>query len=321
MIHPMKLMKRSLCAPAKLAATVALAGLSFLSSAHAELAHPVKPLLWKIEGPAMKAPSYLFGTIHVGKGPVATLHPVADKAFKESKSLHTEAPFDAATQAGAVALVMRKDGKTLAQSIGADLAKQLNGELKRINPALDATPFQPLETWYVAIMLPMLPLQLDGTKPLDMLLWDRATEDGKKTAGMQTTAEQLAGFKDFNEAEQVLLLKETLHFLEKERDEGKDSLKDLVDAYITGDPAKVEAECEKSLKLMTEGENKELGERLIKRILHDRDVIMADYIDETLKKDPDGMHFFAAGAAHYTGKAGVRSYLEKKGYKITRIEP
>lgn len=286
----------------------------------AEPEYPVKPLLWRIEGPAMKRPSYLFGTIHVGKGPATNLHPAAEKAFKESTAVHTEAPFDTATQLNAVKLVMRDDGKKLSDSIGAETAKRLDEELTLINPQLNSLPFQPLKTWYVAIMLPMLPFQLEGGQPLDMALWDHADKSGKKTAGMQTTAEQLSGFADFSEKEQVVLLEETLRILKQDRDEKKDSTKDLVDAYISGDVEKIEAECDKSLKATSEGEHKALGDRLIKRLLTDRDVIMAEYIDKTLKKSPEDIHFFAAGAAHYTGKTGVRTQLEKKGYTVTRIE-
>ena len=47
---------------------------------------------------------------------------------------------------------------------------------------------------------------------------------------------------------------------------------------------------------------------------------MADYIETTLKKDPTDVHFFAAGAAHYASADGVPFLLEKKGYKVTRIE-
>ncbi len=280
----------------------------------------MKPLLWKVEGGDLKKPSYLFGTIHVAKGPGATLHPAVEKAFEEAEAVHTEAPFDAATQAGAVQLVLRHDGKTLADSIGEDLSSRLDEELKRINPALDSRAFQPLKTWYVAIMLPMLPFQLEGGKPLDMKLWDRAEAGGKGTAGMQTPAEQLSGFADFNEREQVILLGETLRLMKKDRDEGKDSTRDLVDAYVSGEVERIEAECDKAIKATTQGPHKELGERLMKRLLTERDVIMAEYIDGVLKESPDKIHFFAAGAAHYTGKTGVRTHLAKKGYTITRIE-
>ncbi len=302
-------------------ATLLAAGLAVLPAAKAEPEHPVRPLLWKIEGEGLEKTSYLFGTIHVSKGPAATLHPAAEKAFSEATAVHTEAPFDAATQAGAVQLVIRRDGKKLSESIGKELSKQLDDELKHINPNLDAGPFQVLKTWYVAIMLPMLPFQLEGGKPLDMNLWDRAEAGGKKTAGMQSTAEQLSGFADFNEKEQTILLGETLRLMRKDRTEGKDATKDLVDAYIAGDVEKIEAECAKSIKATSEGEYKELGERLIKRLLTDRDVIMAGYIDNTLKKSPQDIHFFAAGAAHYTGKSGVRAHLAKKGYKITPMVP
>ena len=95
---------------------------------------------------------------------------------------------------------------------------------------------------------------------------------------------------------------------------------DLVDAYISGDIERIDAEVTNSITETFPGEDKELGDRILKRILTDRDVIMADYIDATLKKSPQEIHFFAAGAAHYTGKESVRARLEKKGYKITRIE-
>lgn len=302
-----------------LAATAAVCCLASAAPAE-ELAHPVKPLLWKVEGGEAKKPAYLFGTVHVGKGPAATLHPVAAKAFDEATAVHTEAPMDMASQLGATTLVIRKDGKTLTDSIGPELSKELDVELKAISPALSAKTLNSIKTWYMALTVPMLKLQLGGVKPLDMLLWEKASKAGKKTAGMQTVAEQLSGFNDFNEDEQVVFLKETLRYTREERETGKDSIKALVDAYVTGDLTKVETEFNKSLKETLDGENKALGEKLMKKILDDRNVIMADYIDATIKKSPDDVHFFAAGAAHYMGDVSVRSMLEKKGYKVTRVE-
>jgi uncharacterized protein YbaP (TraB family) len=97
-------------------------------------------------------------------------------------------------------------------------------------------------------------------------------------------------------------------------------VKDLLAAYVTGDPAKVVEEFDKGLREMAKGEHKELGERLMKRILTDRDKIMADYIAATLEKDPATTHFFAAGAAHFCPEKSIRSHLEAAGYKVTRIE-
>lgn len=282
--------------------------------------HPAKPLLWKIEGNGVQKPSYLFGTIHVSSGAAATLHPAAQKAFDEAGAVHTEVPMDLATQTAAIPLVMRKDGKTLDESIGKELSGRLDAELKRINPQLSSEPFQTIKTWYAAVMPQVLPHQLAGGKPLDMVLWDKADAAGKKTAGMETMAGQTKGFEELTEAQQVTFMDETLKFMQQERQEGKDSTKDLIAAYESGEPANVAKEIEKSLQAMAEGDNKELGEQLIKRLLTDRDKIMADYITTTVKKDPGTVHFFAAGAGHFCTEKSIRSHLENGGFKITRIE-
>ena len=74
-----------------------------------EMKHPEKPLLWKVEGKGMKEPSWLFGTIHIGEGPIVTLHPAADKAFENSDAVYTEVPMDMATQIGLAQHFIRKD--------------------------------------------------------------------------------------------------------------------------------------------------------------------------------------------------------------------
>ncbi|MCW1926359.1 TraB/GumN family protein [Luteolibacter arcticus] len=286
----------------------------------AEAEHPAKPLLWKVEGPGIEKPSYLFGTLHVGDKKVVTLHPAADKAFKESAVVHTEAAFDMESQMASMPLMMRDDGKKLDAVIGEDLAKRLAAELKAINPELDATPFQPMKTWMVAYSLPFLPEQMKGIKPLDMVLWERAEKEGKKTAGMQEIKDQVEGFNALTEEEQTTFLASTLDFLEKDRRAGKDRMKEAAEIYATGDVKKIN---DLALEWMTEvagGKEAPVMKKLMDSILKKRDGIMADYIETTLKKDPAKVHFFAAGAAHYAGAEGVPSLLEKKGYKVTRIE-
>ncbi|MCW1914542.1 TraB/GumN family protein [Luteolibacter sp. GHJ8] len=308
------------CAASLLRVFLVVAACLLPATLHAEPEHPVKPLLWKVEGPGVEKPAYLFGTIHIGKTAAAKLHPAADKAFKQATVLHTEAPFDPATQTASIGMLTRTDGKELAESIGPDLSKRVAEELKHINDELDSTPFQTVKTWYVAYMLPMLPYMLDGAKPLDMALWDRAEKAKKKTSGMQTPEEQAIGFEELTEEEQTTLLKNTLAMMKKYRVERKDPMAELVTAYISGDIERIDAQATKSIEETFHGEDKALGERLLKSILTDRDAIMTDYIDATLKKSPAQVHFFAAGAAHYTGKESVRARLERRGYKVTRIE-
>lgn len=301
-------------------ATVALAILPQLAFSEEAPAHPVKPLLWKIEGKGLSKPSYLFGTIHLGSGPLAKLHPAAEAAFEQSDVLYTEIPFDQKTQLGATRLLLRNDQKTLVQSIGEKLKNRLDEELAAINPQLDSEPFQSLKTWAVAATLPMLKAQIGGEQAMDGTLWQRAEADEKKTDSIETVESQLGVFDAFNEEEQIIMLSETLKMMKEDRLAKKDSMQELIDAYVTGDLQSLQKTLDKSLDEMRKGEHKELGERFYKKLLTDRDASMAEVIVKKLANSPGDCHFFAAGAAHFAGDKSIRAHLEKAGYKITRIE-
>lgn len=281
--------------------------------------HPDKPFLWKIEGKGMEEPSWLFGTIHIGEGPIATFHPAAAKAFETSDAVYTEVPMDMATQLGLAQHFIRKDGKTLGDAIGAELSKQLDAELKAINPALDSKPFQALKTWTVAVTLPMLEFQTKGAQALDMIIWNRATEEGKTTASIEKPEDQFSIFDDLTEEEQVIFLAESVRGQKEARESGENPTQALVDAYILGDEQLLQVEMEKQIHELSQGDHKELGEKLLKRLFDDRNLIMAKFIADKLTAEPDKSHFFAVGAGHYIGKANVGELLTKKGYKITRI--
>jgi len=301
-------------------ATVALAILPQLVFSEEAPTHPVKPLLWKIEGKGLSKPSYLFGTIHLGSGPLAKLHPAAEAAFEQSDVLYTEIPFDQKTQLGATRLLLRNDQKTLVQSIGEKLKNRLDKELAAINPQLDSEPFQFLKTWAVAATLPMLKAQIGGEQAMDGTLWQRAEADEKKTDSIETVESQLGVFDAFNEEEQIIMLSETLKMMKEDRLAKKDSMQELIDAYVTGDLQSLQKTLDKSLDEMRKGEHKELGERFYKKLLTDRDASMAEVIVKKLANSPADCHFFAAGAAHFAGDKSIRAHLEKAGYKITRIE-
>jgi uncharacterized protein YbaP (TraB family) len=277
-------------------------------------------MLWKIEGGDLKKTSYFFGTIHLGGGALDNLHPAAEKAFEESDVVLTEIPMDDKTQLDMAMKVIRKDGKTVAESIGADLSKQLNDELRAINPALDSKPFQPLCTWAIAVSLPMLESQLTGATALDKKIWDAAVTKGKKTDAMETADFQVGLLSSFTEPEQVNFLSETLRYMREERAEGKNSLKEITNAYIQGDADLIKKLIEKSIQDMGDGPHKELGEKLFDKLLTQRDKTMAETIAVKLKASPDTVHFFAAGTGHFTGEPSIRSHLEKAGYRVTRIE-
>lgn len=277
------------------------------------------PFLWEISGNGLSEPSFLFGTLHVGDERVTRLHPLTERAFAKARVVMTEVPMDSASQLAAVALVMRGDGKTLDESIGEEIAERLDEELALINPALDSKPFQPLATWSVATMFPILPDQLAGREALDLILWNKAESDGKRTGALETIESQLGIFSAMTEEEQVVMLKETLEGLMEARAEGRDAMEVLKLAYISGDTGKLQTEMDRGFEELAQGKDKELAKAFLKRLFTDRDASMAKTIDHALKEEPGVVHFFAAGAGHFTSETSIRSHLEEAGYAIRRV--
>ncbi len=300
---------------------IALLGIASVPSVRAgeKAKHPAKPLLWKVEGNGLEKPSYLFGTIHLGDPAVTTLHPAARKAFEESEALYTEVPMDVESQMAIVPMIMRKDGKTLDGSIGGELSKRLDEELKIINPALDSTPFQPMATWMAGMTLPLLADQMAGRKALDLVLWEEAANAGKSTAGIETAESQIGIFAEMTEEDQTAMLSESLRMLKKERDEGTDTKKEMLAAYVSGETDQINAVLDKGMAEMKAGPQAVLSEKFMKRLLDDRNVTMAETIAGILKKEPGKSHFFAVGSGHLTTAASIRSHLEVAGYTVIRI--
>lgn len=281
--------------------------------------HPVKPLLWKVEGKELEKPAWLFGTIHLGKGPLGKLHPAAGKALDAADCVYTEVSMDPASQLGLAKHFIRNDGQRLDDAIGEELSKQLDEELKTINPQLNAKPFQAFKTWAVGVTVPMLKMQISGDEALDSILWKRASAAGKTMGALEKPEDQFGIFDALKEEEQIVLLAEGLRMQKEARVGGEDPIERLVEAYISGDAEKVEAEMERNFTEMAKGEHQELGERLLKQLLDDRNFTMTDVILEKLKTEPTKSHFFAVGAGHYVGKNNIGDLLKKKGYQVTRI--
>lgn len=284
--------------------------------------HPAKPLLWKIER-EHAPPSYLFGTIHVSDPGVTNLHPAAQRAFEAAGVLHTETSMDPSTQLLATMSMLRKDGKTLKQSIGQDLSTRLDEEIGRAMPGFNSAPFQPMRTWVIPVILPTLKEQLSGAKPLDMVLWERAKAAGKKTRGIQTTDEQTKSLNALGEDEQVTFLDLSLKTLAKAREEGEDGIATLVGLYREGDPPAIQKwfdmEEKRSLELVKGTPSEALYKKILKGILTDRDELMAAYVKQTIEKQGDSVHFFAVGAGHLALKGSVPDRLCEAGMKVTLV--
>ena len=275
----------------------------------------LKPFLWEIKAGAKK--NYLFGTIHVSDERIIEMHPASRKAFRNSDRLFVElTPQDAPKQMAEMTLPFKAK---LEDELDPKTIERLDKQLKDINP-IYSTKLLKFKTFAWPLILPSLEVQSKNAEQvfLDFKLVEDAMASGKSVSGLEQAGKQLAGLAALSQNEQVDFLKATLAQMEEEDRGESDSLKELLNLYLAGETEPLQKMLEEEFS-EDDSLAPELGEKIRKALMDDRNVRMVESIKSALKDFPDKSHFFAAGTAHFLGKNSVIELLEKEGFKITRI--
>ncbi len=259
-------------------------------------------VLWKIET-AAQAPSYLFGTIHIGDPRVTRLPAPVRSAFNAADRLIVEVVPDMEGMIRLTQSMRFNDERTLTQTVGAPLVADARAALAKRN--LPPVDIEKLKPWAIVLML-LAPDPSDGL-PLDIDLQNRAAKRGIAIDGLETMDEQIAVFDELNFDDQRGLLESTL------RDQTKIAgrIEALTRAYLARDLAKLE-----SLSQDEELGDAELTATVMRRLLTDRNQRMVARMQPWLR---EGNAFIAVGAAHLSGPKGLLELLERKGYRISAV--
>lgn len=262
-------------------------------------------LLWRIEGSGVPA-SHVFGTVHLADARVSSLPAPVAQALDEARSLTIEAGLD---PAGILLLSNRMvfdDGRDLPGVVGAELfgrAAKLTEGLGLPEPMLRL--FRP---WAVAIMLSVPPQ--DPSNVLDLVLERRAVERGKPVHELESMNEQIAVLEGLSQEDQVALLRQAV-----DEYEGLPRyISRMVEAYVARDLAGIWRISQE--RVGAGADEQRLNEVFTRRLLHERNVRMAERAEPRLK---EGGAFIAVGALHLYGSAGVPALLERRGWRVTRI--
>ena len=285
-------------------------------------AEPTKhPFLWKIEG-AGEVPSWLYGTMHVADPRVTALPDEVWLAILDSDALYTELPMNAGMVIQTLGEVFLPPGTTLEDVLPAELYERLAAFLRKKGMPIRA--FRGMKPWVLNMTL-----ELQGLGPdpgsgeeafdpstlmaLDGKLYNIALEEGKDVGGVETVEEQVAVFDSLSFEEQAEMLRKTL-----ERLEGgaapESGMEHMIQVYLSGDE-------EEAMRVFFGDPEEETptARRLRIELLDKRNVRMADRAAALMEEHPERGFFFAFGAGHMPGPAGVVELLRKKGYRVTRI--
>ena len=269
------------------------------------LAEPVyeQGLLWRIQGGDIGA-DYVFGTIHIEDPRVLDLADPIEDAFTGADTFVMELEPDVASIAQLSTAMVYTDGRTLEQVIGEELfARAAEALAERGIPEPVARHLKP---WAVL-------MRLNAPRPetgmvMDMVLYTKAVQQGKKTGGLETAEEQISVLADLPLEMQISLIKESLDnqaLMEKIHER-------LVNAYMTRDLGDMLALNEQAMAQTDPATRKLVDARLVT----DRNQRMVERMLPALR---EGAAFVAVGALHLPGTEGILRLLEERGYTVTKV--
>lgn len=262
-----------------------------------------KGLLWKIERAGVR-PNYVFGTIHSEDARVLALPQPVQQAFDGASRYVMEAVLDDAAMMTMGTRMMFDNGRTLKQVLDGPLYERTVSAMAGYG--VPEFALQMMKPWAVAMSLSM-PKSETGLF-LDLMLMQKAQEQNKPVAGLESVEEQLSVFDRMSMQDQVAMLEETLQYLP-----ALDGMfADLHQAYLARDLAAMARLNEEQ----TMQGNRELGEKVMAQLLDARNKRMVQRMDAYFK---EGNAFIAIGAMHLPGREGVLKLLARRGYRVTAV--
>lgn len=258
---------------------------------------PVRAFLYKIEKDGKT--SHLLGTLHIGVDP-KRLPPPVWTALEGSKTFAMETNV---MDPSLLSSMMRNDGKTLEDELGADYWKKLETALG----AQMAAGIKNMKASTAAALLELRSLPM--TDPMDLILLKTAKDKGLAVEYLEPAKKQQALLDKWLD---VRALKMMLDELE----EGEKRSKEMLAAYIAGDEATMEKLAFDRSAWQESGRDDKEFDQMMKELLFDRNASWIPTIEKI-----HGDAFIAVGAAHLIGKGSVNELLQQKGFTVTRVAP
>jgi uncharacterized protein YbaP (TraB family) len=264
-------------------------------------AKPEAGFLWEISGKGLPHPSYLYGTIHAICPQDLVMNETIKAKFRNTRQLSLEIDMD---DPNMMAVMMgeagMKDGSNLRSLLTAAeysrlqtyFAQNLNLDLQRV------------ETWKPMMLVGLLEGKMIDCQPqsYEDIFMKMAQEQGKEVIGLETIAALMATLNKIPYKNQAQMLVESLDNIKENRQQ----FQQLITLYKQQDLEGFQ----KVIKVSSEMENfKEV-------LLIERNKRWIPVMEQEAKEKST---FFAVGAGHLGGSAGVIQLLRQAGYKVEPV--
>jgi len=263
---------------------------------------PPGPALWRVSDGDTTV--YLFGTVHALPEGAQWYDARIQRAFAASDELVTE--IDMATSGTSASQLAQAavlgGGRNLRQLMRPEDRAQYETALTALGVPVAA--LDPVEPWFAALNLTMLPLLQSGFNPdegVDQVLTEHGA--GKRHTALETVEEQVALFDGLPMDSQLALLDGAV--------EGAPDVVATLDAMVA---SWLKGDADGLAALM----NSDMDDpALAARLLYDRNAHWSDWIEARLAQP--GTVFMAVGAGHLAGTGSVQDLLGRRGLVVERI--
>ncbi len=260
---------------------------------------------------------FLYGTMHLGRVGSEPFNGPVFASLRQSSRLALEAdPSDARnTQELALRLGQYEANDSLQKHISPALMARVRGFGERNGMPPDRIArFKP---WLLANMVVLTDVAgagLDPTMGSEMYLTGFARGLGLPVIEIEGLASQLHLLADLPEALQNAQLEEALAELDSGKAQAQS--KELFALWLKGDKVGGDAVV---AQLHREAEGKAFERYFVETLIDNRNRTMADKGENYLERT--GNTFFAVGALHLFGDAGLIHEFERRGYRVVDLQP
>ena len=266
-----------------------------------------KSLLWEISGKELPQKSYLYGTMHIMCKVDVQMTPRIEKAFDATESVLLELDMDdPSMMVKMMQATFAKDGKTVSEKLGAELAAKVDTVL-RANSPMTLPMVENLNLQTLSMQIGMFALDCEMDLGYDMLFVQHAQAENKNIEGLESVELQIETLLSQSDEES----KTAIEYIVNNFDEVKSEMNKLISTYKSEDV--------QGLYDMTEAtlEDPKYPQGNLEDFLDNRNKAWIPIIEKSIHEKP---MFIAVGAAHLAGENGVINLLRKQGYTVKAVE-
>jgi uncharacterized protein len=271
----------------------------FSSAVQAQLE---KSLLWEISGNGLAAPSYLYGTMHVGDKRAHEFSDATLAAFKQARAFAGELNMEEVDQLAVLNLMKLDSGKQLPALFTAEEWSKIVAYCKE-KVRIDPNDFKDYNIFFLYSLIAQSQFKNQKGQAVDLYFFSEAKKSGKKLLGLEKVEEQISAINSMSIEEQKKML---LEAVEGKNGSPKSDMKKMMKFYGKGD-------LEGLLRISEEAD---MGSNFETAFITDRNRRMADRMVPMMEA---GSTFVAIGALHLPGDEGVIALLREKGYVVKAV--